>query len=128
MTVQTRAPFIRRSISHTVRVILGFCVLATVMASVARIAKAEDALDRPISFNIPENTNLEDALIEWGIDVGMTVMVNTETVHNLVVRKVVGTLTARKALELLLWDSGQSYIQEGARICVVPNASLRPSA
>jgi hypothetical protein len=37
----------------------------------------EYALDRSIKLDIPDNTSLEYALIEWGTKAGVHVMINT---------------------------------------------------
>jgi outer membrane receptor protein involved in Fe transport len=93
-----------------------------------RTALAEDSIDRPIALDIPANTRLEDALIEVGTKAGMTVMINTPTVDRQFTQGVHGTLSTRKALAVLLRDSGLSYTQEGERILVVPTAILVRSA
>ena len=87
-------------------------------------AQAEDFLDRQITINILANTPLEDALIDWGIAAGFTVMINTETVHGRVSPEVRGHVTARTALISLLKDSGLSYIESEKRIRVVPTSTL----
>jgi iron complex outermembrane recepter protein len=89
-----------------------------------RVACAEDALDRKIQFNIPANTGLEDALITWGVEAGITVMTNTSTVAHKMTHGVQGLLSARNALLILLRDSGLTFIQDGERIQVVASGSF----
>src|ERR1700749_3316532 len=91
-------------------------------------ALATDALDQPINLNIPTNTRLEDALIEWATTSGLTVMMNTPTVSNHLTHGVHVTLSARDALVRLLRDSGLSYTEEGGRVHVVQVATLVRSA
>jgi outer membrane receptor protein involved in Fe transport len=86
---------------------------------IASIAMAADALDKSISINVAANTRLEDALIDWGSKVGVTVMINTPTVEGKVTESVHGTLSARRALEVLLRNSALSYTVEGNRIRIV---------
>jgi hypothetical protein len=83
-------------------------------------ALAEDVLDHNLRLDIPANTPLEDALIEWGVQVGATVMINTRTVDHEHTLGLQGTLSARHTLTLLLRDSGPSSTQEGHRVRIVP--------
>lgn len=103
---------------------LKVCVLACLCQMTAALAFAGDLLDRPIHVDIPENTHLEDALIEWGTKAGLTVMINTLTVGDRVTHKIQGTLTARDALTRILNGSGLSYTRDGERIRVVPTGGL----
>lgn len=103
-------------------------VLATILQWVSAIAMADDSLDRMININIPANSRLEDALIEWGTQAGMTVMINTKTVERMLTGKVQGTISARKALQLILEGSGLSFTAEGQRILVVPISALKHSS
>ena len=91
------------------------------------IALAEDVLDRLIDIDVAANTPLEDALITWGTKVGVTVMINTETVERHFTPAVHGRLSARKALFLLLRGSGLSYSEDNRTIKVVPAGTLVPS-
>jgi iron complex outermembrane receptor protein len=89
---------------------------------------AEDALDRPITLDIPANTRLEDALIEWGTKAGMTVMINTRTVEHQVTPRIHGTWSARNALTLMLRNSGLTYTNDAGRIRVIsPNTMVHSS-
>ena len=103
---------------------LAICAFSLFIQIAATNAFAEDLLDKGMNFDIPENTRLEDALIQWGTKVGMTVMINTSTVDRHLTRGVRGTLSARKALNQLLLDSGLSYTEEGRRIRIVPSSNL----
>jgi iron complex outermembrane recepter protein len=93
-----------------------------------RTAEAADALDRPIRIDIAANSALEDALIEWGAKAGVTIMINTSVVDRHLTPEIHGTLSARKALSILLQDSGLSYTQEGERIHIVPSVTRVRSA
>ena len=107
-------------ILHVFRALL---VLALIFPWSLRPALAEEPLDRQITIDISANTPLEDALIEWGTKVRMTVMINTKIVAQCFTRHVSGTLTARRALNLILQDSHLSYTQNGERIHIVPTSS-----
>jgi len=87
-------------------------------------ALASDALDRSITLDIAANTQLDDALIEWGVKAGFALMINTPTIAHQTTHGVHGTLPARDALAALLKDSGLSYTVEGGRIQIVPVKSL----
>lgn len=82
-------------------------------------------MDRQVDIDIPAGTWLEDALIEWGARSGMSVMMNTATVHGKLTQKqVAGTINAKAALLALLEGSDMSYTQQGDRIRIVPVDSL----
>lgn len=85
---------------------------------------AGELLEKTIQVDISRNTRLEDALIEWGVEVGVTVMMNTATVSDRTAPEMHGTLSARKALSLILRGSGMSYTEDNGRIIIVPEASL----
>src|ERR1700758_3907602 len=55
-------------------------LFATFFQFAIRIALAGDALDRPITLDIPANTPLDEALIEWGVKAGVALMINTPTI------------------------------------------------
>lgn len=119
-----RCPRGHRHSFRTFGVFQALLVLALILPWSLRTAFAEEPLDRQITIDISANTPLEDALIEWGTKVGMTVMINTKTVSQCYTRHVSGTLTARRALNLLLQDSHLSYTQNEERIHIVPTSSL----
>lgn len=97
------------------------CVIAALLLLLTcKVAWGADALDRQISLDIPFNMSLEDALVEWGAKAGMTVMMNTRTVDGHTTRRIKGTFNARKALRLLLENSGLSYVEGETTIRVVP--------
>jgi iron complex outermembrane recepter protein len=100
--------------------IVAFCCLLFGATS----ASAGGLLDKTIKVDISDNTPLEDALIEWGIDAGVTVMINTAKVGDRVAPAVHATLSARKALLLLLRGSGMSYKEDNGRIQIIPEESL----
>ena len=105
------------------------CAVALALNGGVHSTWAEEMSDRSISFDIPERTTLESALVEWGMKARMTVMINTQTIANRATsHKIHGKLTARKALLLILQDSGLSYTEEGDRIRIVADGTLSPSA
>ena len=81
-------------------------------------------MDRKIEFDIAARTPLEDALIEWGTQSGIAVMINTHAVSDKTTAGVRGTLSAREALSLLLEGSGLSYKENGSRVMVIPIKEL----
>jgi iron complex outermembrane receptor protein len=105
------------------------CLALTVflLSRFAIAASAESALDQVNFFDIQANTSLEDALLEWGEKVGVTVMINTPTVEHRVVRALKGHFSARKALSLLLQESGLTYTEDQGRVRVIPIAALTKS-
>src|SRR5581483_5287062 len=94
-------------------------LLVLLLSLLTSNAIAADVLDRPITLNIAETTKLEDALINWGTLSGVTVMMDTKSVKRRVTQKVSGTLTARRALALLLKGSGLSYRRDGTQVRVI---------
>lgn len=102
-------------------------VLSCLLLLLTHTAAADASLDQTLKLDIPANSKLEDALIEWGSKAGVTVMINTATVAHHMTRGVRGTSTARHALSLILQGSGLSYSEENGRIRIVPAASLVPS-
>lgn len=98
-------------------------IVAAVLQTVSPAEATDTALDRIISIDIPANTRLENALIEWGAKAGVTVMMNAKTVQGMITGKVQGTLSAQKALMLILEGSGLSFMEEGQRIVVVPTSA-----
>jgi iron complex outermembrane recepter protein len=107
---------------------LQMITLAVLLDLMVFPAHAADGLERPIQLDIPVNTRMEDALIEWGTKAGMTVMINTQSVESLLTPAVRGTLSARAALALLLRGSGLTYTEEGNRIRIVPASGLARSS
>src|SRR5690242_17793313 len=101
---------------------LGLALLSHVNAAVA---EAADVLDRQVTLDLPALTHLDDALIEWGVKAGATVMINTPSIDQRVLsHRIHCTTSARKALLLLLQDSGLSYKDENGRIQIVPGGAL----
>lgn len=109
-------------------VINGYFALVLSIQLVPGLALAEDVLDNLIDINIAANTPLEDALINWGTKVGVTVMINTKTVDRRLSPAVRGRLSARKALSLLLRGSGLAYLEDNKTIKVVQADGLTRSA
>lgn len=112
------------------RVSLGVMAILVVLIGLSsERAFAADSLDRQISLNIPPNTGLEDALIQWGTVAGMTVMINTATVTGVLTPGVHGNLSARDALVSILRGSGLSYSEDNGRVRVIRTEdSIRPTS
>ena len=106
--------------------IISVCALALLLQLPVNVALAVESLDDFITLDIPENTSLEDALIEWGLRSRMTVMMSTRSAKGIVTHKISGRFRARQALMLLLGNSGLSYRQDGSRVQIIPalNTSL----
>lgn len=121
---QRRTRFCRSHWSFGVYALL----LATFFQFTSRIVLAGDALDRPITLDIPANTPLDEALIEWGVKAGVELMINTQTIAHQTTHGLHGTMSAANALSVLLRDSGLTYTAQGERIRVVPVATLVRSA
>lgn len=75
-------------------------------------------LDRKIQFDIPPQTPLDRALIEWGRRSGMQVMMDARSVARKKALGVQGLFSARTALEALLKDTGLHYTIEGSTIAI----------
>jgi hypothetical protein len=100
-----------------------FFMFALSLSLGVRTVFAIEPLDRQITLDISANTPLEDALIEWGLKAGLTVMINAKTVSQYVTPRVSGRLTARQALILLLEGSRLSYTLDGERVQIIPTTS-----
>lgn len=93
-----------------------------------RVALAGDALDRPITLDIPANASLDEALIQWGVKAGVELMINTSTIEHQTTHGIRGTMPAGDALSIILRDSGLTYTAHGERIRVVPAGTFVRSA
>ena len=102
--------------------------LIVILQICGNVAFASDSLDRTAYFDIHDNTPLEDALIEWGHMTGVTVMMSTSNVDHQLVHSIHGTISARKALEMMLRDTNLSYTQDEDRIHIIIVATLVPSS
>jgi outer membrane receptor protein involved in Fe transport len=87
-------------------------------------AIAGDALDRTVSLDIAPNSALEDALIQWGAQAGVQVMMDTNTIGPEKAQGVRGTFRASDALSALLNGSGLSYKVSDATVTVLPTSEL----
>ena len=87
-------------------------------------ALAQNLLDATVSLDMPENTSLESALIEWGSRTHATVMINTHLVAERAVKKFHCVAKASECLKLLLSNTGLSYREDGARILIIPASVL----
>lgn len=103
---------------------LSACAIALLFQIAPQTSLAAGSLDQPIELDIPERSSLEDALIQWGLKAGVTVLINTHTVDQVLSKGVHGKLSARKALALLLQGSGLSYTENGDTISIVPASHL----
>ena len=94
-------------------------VILLCCVSIFSLADAADLLEKKITLEIAANSSIEDALIQWGEQSGLQVMMDSNTVHRNVPSALKGTLTARDALSRLLLGSGLSYSVEGQTLRVV---------
>jgi iron complex outermembrane recepter protein len=85
-------------------------------------ASAANLLDRTIPFDIAPNSSLDDALIQWGAQSGVQVMMDTNTVAREKVPGVRGAFRAEDALAALLTGSGLSYRVSDSTVTVIPVA------
>lgn len=83
-------------------------------------SRANDLLDRPINLDIAKHTRLEEALIEWGRAVGVTVLAASPSVERDVEQEVKGAFTAGQALSEILRETGLTFEKKGNEIIIVP--------
>lgn len=102
-------------------------LMALCLAFLSTPLWANSALDHLISLNIPPNTPMEQALIEWGKATGIQVMMSTPDVRLARTQGVHGTLTAAQALTALLKGSRLAYRADETTVRVVPAATLDSS-
>ena len=96
------------------------CAVAISVPILAQESHTSTILDKLVYLDIPENSALEDALIEWGRKAGITVMINAITVNGQHVGAIHGTFSARQALLRMLNASGLRYSEDGNRVEVFP--------
>lgn len=111
---------IKGGVARSLCLVLSLAVLFFSPYVRAQTADRNDWLDRQIVIDIPNRTPLENALIEWGIKTGVTVMVSTPNVEYRFTDAIRGTLSARAALAALLKNSGLTYTVTGERIRIIP--------
>ena len=104
------------------------CLTVLTLEFATGSAQARDLLDVQIHLDVSSTASLEDALISWGTQTGVTLMMDSTTVSTRPARQLHGTFSARQALVLLLKDSGLSFVEDGSRVKVVPVALLRRSS
>lgn len=114
---ETRPPQVAGA-SWSIRV----CALALLIQLSLGTAFADSKLDQSLTFDIPANTSMEDALIQWGLKAGLTVMINANVVDHRITKGLHGTLNTRSALLILLRESGLAYSEDGDLIKVFPEA------
>jgi outer membrane receptor protein involved in Fe transport len=98
----------------------GYTLFTSLSLLASGNALAADALDQTIALEIAPNTPLDEALIRWGAETGVQVMMSADTVAKEKTKGVRGTQSASHALAALLQDSGLSYTVEGSTVHVVP--------
>lgn len=113
-----------KAIRTPFRRFLAVCTGLMLSLQLPAFAQKADPLDKPISIDIPANSPLEDALIQWGVVAGVSVMINTSTVNGQITDGVRGTLSAREVLIELLRHSGLGYAEDGGRVKIAPAASF----
>lgn len=116
-------PVARGAVGSTLR----FAAVLMAGLLIASMATAAD-LDRKIQFDIPLQTPLDQALIEWGRLSGIQVMIAARTVAQKKSQGLHGLLTPREALRALLQDTGLTYTIEGRtlRVATSTGESSRP--
>lgn len=82
-------------------------------------ASAANLLDRTIPFDIAPNISLDEALIQWGAQSGVQVMMDTNTVAREKAPGVRGAFRAEDALAALLTGSGLSYRVSDSTVTVI---------
>lgn len=85
-----------------------------------QLAISADALARSITLEIAPNTPLERALVRWGDETGMQVMMSADSVKKATTKGIRGTQSATRALSALLNGSGLSYSIDGNTVYIVP--------
>ena len=91
-------------------------------------AFAAEGLQKQIQIDIHAGTTLEDALLQWGNQTGMQVMMSTGTVRNAKVQAVQGTTRAATVLSTLLKGAGLSYTVDGNTVRVIQATTVTPPA
>lgn len=82
-------------------------------------AQTSNPLDRKVELNIPASMELEDALIELGLQSQLAILINAADVKNLSAKSLKGVYTPRQALTLLLKGSGLSFSEDGDRVSIL---------
>lgn len=108
-----------RQSTHVRLVTLASLFVAIALQLNARVAIAAGQLVQPVTLDIPAGTRLEDALIEWGRQARMTIMIDTRSIAGLQASKMHGTFNTDEALKILLRDSGLTYTKEGQIVHIV---------
>ena len=89
--------------------VAGLCALLAVCLLFAGGSACAVDLDQVKKFDIPRSTPLVDALTQWSAQAHVQTLIDTATIPHQTTDGVRGTLSARKALETLLKNSGLSY-------------------
>jgi len=83
-------------------------------------AFAGGAFDQTITLEVAPNTLLAEALVRWGVETGVQVVMSDESVAMAKTKGVHGKQPARDALAALMHDSGLSYTVKGSTVHIVP--------
>jgi iron complex outermembrane recepter protein len=101
-------------------------IVSTTLACLSLLsppALAGDSLDQEVTWNIPAES-LSDALVDFGRVANVQMLVDGTFVQDRTSSQVKGTLSARAALETLLWGSGLSYKVKNKTVTVAPVGSV----
>ena len=103
-------------------------LLATALMFASTLAMSDAPLDQKVRYTIAPGTPLEDALIQWGAQSGVQILINSATVTSVHTAGIEGTQPAAAALATLLKDSGLSYTWVGKTVHVVSVEDTRAAA
>ena len=103
-----------RIVSRIKRYCLVVCLL--VVKAVAQAAELD--LDKAIEIAIPANTPIDEALLQWGMSAGVTLMKEGFSSAQRTTQGVTGRLSARQALSTLLQNSDFTYSVLGTVVVV----------
>lgn len=89
-------------------------------------ALAADALSQPVALDIAANTPLDEALIQWGTQAHVQIMMDTSETERERTPAVHGTFRAADALSVLLQDSGLSWKVSDETVTVAARSVRSP--
>ena len=105
------------------RILPVFCIFV----AIGHCPLSRAALNEIIYLDVTPATSLDDALIDWGTKAHVTVMINTRMVQGRLAPEIHGQFPARAALTALLVNSGLEFKEDGDRVMIISQSSLRPS-